>query len=148
VTEHEAPPRIELKTKTHIDLYVRPNSTTEQRQIILHDWYRKHLKNQIPSIIDKWEKIIGVTVDDWGVKQMKTKWGTCNIEEKRIWINLELAKKPPQCLEFIIVHEMVHLLERHHTEQFKAYMDKYLPQWKTYKDELNRHPISYSNWTY
>lgn len=148
VTEHEAPPKVELKFKTHIDLYVRPNTTTEQRQSILNEWYRKQLKNQIPFIIDKWEKIIDITVNDWGVKQMKTKWGTCNIEEKRIWINLELAKKPLHCLEYIIVHEMLHLLERNHTEQFLAYMDKYLPNWKTLKDELNRLPVSYSNWTY
>jgi hypothetical protein len=108
ITEHEAPPKVELKTKTYIDLYVRPGSTIEQRTIILNEWYRKQLKNQIPEIIAKWEKIIGVTVSDWGIKQMKTKWGTCNIEEKRIWINLELAKKPAICLEYIVVHEMIH----------------------------------------
>jgi predicted metal-dependent hydrolase len=85
----------------------------------------------IPAIIEKWEKIIGVTVNDWGVKQMKIKWGTCNIADQRNWINLELAKKPLVCLEFIIVHEMVHLLERNHDEQFQVYMDKYLPRWKT-----------------
>jgi len=148
ITEHEAPPKVELKTKTYIDLYIRPGSTIEQRNSILNEWYRKQLKNQIPGIIPKRERIIGVTVSDWGIKQMKTKWGTCNIEEKRIWINLELAKKPANCLEYIIVHEMIHLLERHHNAIFLAYIDKFIPQWKFYKEELNRLPVSHGEWTY
>lgn len=148
VTEHEAPPKVFIKTKTRIDLFVRPNTSAEQRQNILNEWYRKQLKNQIPLLIDKWEKVIGVTVSDWGVKQMKTKWGTCNIEQKRIWLNLELAKKPIHCLEYIIVHEMIHLLERHHNETFLLYLDKYMPKWKLYKDELNRLPVSHDEWIY
>ncbi len=148
ITEHEAPPKVNIKTKTHIDLFVRPNTSIEQRQIILNEWYRKQLKNKIPGYIDKWEKIIGVSVSGWGVKQMKTKWGTCNIEANRIWINLELAKKPIHCLEFIIVHEMIHLLERHHNDRFLACLDKYLPKWKFYKEELNSLPVSHGEWTY
>lgn len=148
VTEHEAPPKVFIKTKTRIDLFVRPNTSAEQRQNILNEWYRKQLKNQIPLLIDKWEKVIGITVSDWGVKQMKTKWGTCNIEQKRIWLNLELAKKPIHCLEYIIVHEMIHLLERHHNETFLLYLDKYMPKWKLYKDELNRLPVSHDEWIY
>ncbi|MFZ4544367.1 MAG: M48 family metallopeptidase [Saprospiraceae bacterium] len=148
IKEHNAPPKIELKTKTFIDLYIRPGTTTEQREGALNEWYRKQLKSQIPVIINKWEQIIGVTVSDWGVKQMKTKWGTCNIEDKRIWINLELAKKPTTCLEYIIIHEMIHLLERHHNDRFLAYIDKLLPQWKYYREELNRLPVSHGEWTY
>jgi predicted metal-dependent hydrolase len=148
VIEHNAPSKVQLKTKTYIDLFVRPETSIEQRQIILNEWYRKELKKQIPLIIKKWEKIIQVVVNDWGVKQMKTKWGTCNIEEKRIWINLELAKKPSQCLEYIVVHEMIHLLERHHNDRFLYYMDKYMPQWKLYKEELNRMPVSHGEWEY
>lgn len=91
---------------------------------------------------------MNVTINDWGVKQMKTKWGTCNIEAKRIWINLELAKKPLSCLEYIIVHEMVHLLERHHNDRFLSLMNEYLPQWKMYKEELNRLPVSHGEWVY
>ena len=83
-------------------------------------------------------KQIGVTVADWQVKQMKTKWGTCNIEKKRIWINLELAKKPLHCLEYIVVHEMIHFTERHHNDRFLTLMEKHMPQWKFYKEELNR----------
>ena len=148
VIEHNAPSKVQLKTKTYIDLFVRPETSIEQRQIILNEWYRKELKKQIPLIIKKWEKIIQVVVNDWGVKQMKTKWGTCNIEEKRIWIHLELAKKPSQCLEYIVVHEMIHLLERHHNDRFLYYMDKYMPQWKLYKEELNRMPVSHGEWEY
>jgi predicted metal-dependent hydrolase len=148
IKEQEAPAKVEIKTKTYIDLSVRPNSTLEQRQTILNEWYRKELKKLIPEIIEKWEKKIGVSVAEWQVKQMKTKWGTCNIEEKRIWINLELAKKPIHCLEYIIVHEMIHLIERHHNDRFMALMDKYIPQWKFFKEELNRLPVSHGEWDY
>ena len=148
VTELQAPPKVLIENKTHIDLFIRPNSTIEQQQVILNEWYRKELKNKIPDLIKKWEKIIGVQVSDWGVKQMKTKWGTCNIEQKRIWINLELAKKPDQCLEYIIVHEMVHLLERKHNDQFLACLDKFMPKWRNYKEELNRLPVSHGEWGY
>jgi predicted metal-dependent hydrolase len=148
IIEEEAPPKIVFKTKTYIDLYTRPNSTLEQRQTIINEWYRAELKKLIPAIINKWENQIGVSVDDWQVKQMKTKWGTCNIEKKRIWINLELAKKPLQCLEYIIVHEMIHLLERHHNDRFLSFMEKYMPQWKFYREELNRLPVSHGEWKY
>lgn len=148
VTEQNAPPRVEIKTKTYIDLFIRPNASLEQRQNCINEWYRKQLKNQIPQLIKKWEPIIGVSVSDWGVKQMKTKWGTCNIEQKRIWINLELAKKPHNCLEYIIVHEMIHLIERHHNDNFLAHLDKNLPKWKLFKDELNRLPVSHGEWEY
>ncbi len=144
----EAPPKIVFKTKTYIDLYIRPDTATEQRQTVVNEWYRAELKKLIPSIIDKWEKQTGVTVTDWQVKQMKTKWGTCNIEKKRIWINLELAKKPLHCLEYIIVHEMVHLLERHHNNRFLTLMDNFMPQWKFYREELNRLPVSHGQWSY
>ena len=148
VTEHQAPAKIIIKTKTYIDLFVRPNTSIEQRNNILNEWYRKQLKSQIPAMIAKWEKIIGVSISDWGVKQMKTKWGTCNIEQKRIWLNLELAKKPLHCLEYIVVHEIIHLLERHHNAHFLLLMEKYFPKWKYSKEELNRLPVSHGEWTY
>lgn len=148
VIEHEAPPLVVLKAKTFIELHVRPNNTTEQLHIILNEWYRLELKKQIQPLIDKWQEKIGVCVTDWQVKQMKTKWGTCNIEKKRIWINLELAKKPIQCLEYIVVHELIHLLERHHNDRFLSLMEKYMPQWKFYKEELNRLPVSHGEWDY
>ena len=148
VIEKDAAPRVVLKVKTYLDLYVRPDTSTEQRHSILNEWYRTELKKQIQPLVDKWQEKIGVTVNDWQVKQMKTKWGTCNIEKKRIWINLELAKKPHQCLEYIVVHEMIHLLERHHNDRFLSLMEKYMPQWKFYKEELNRLPVSHGEWEY
>ncbi|MBC7695203.1 MAG: M48 family metallopeptidase, partial [Burkholderiales bacterium] len=148
VIEKDAAPQVLLKAKTYIELYVRPDTSNEQRHSILNEWYRTELKKQIQPLVDKWQEKIGVTVNDWQVKQMKTKWGTCNIEKRRIWINLELAKKPIQCLEYIVVHEMIHLLERHHNDRFLSLMEKYMPQWKFYKEELNRLPVSHGEWTY
>ncbi|MBU4419953.1 MAG: M48 family metallopeptidase, partial [Proteobacteria bacterium] len=107
IIEKDAPPRVILKNKTYIDLYVRPETQVEKRHKILTEWYRVELKKQIPAIIEKWERVLSIKVNEWQVKQMKTKWGSCTIEKKRIWINLELAKKPDYCLEYIIVHEMV-----------------------------------------
>ncbi|MCW3084018.1 MAG: Metal-dependent hydrolase [Bacteroidetes bacterium] len=148
ITEEEAPPKVLLRSKTQLELFMRPGTKPEQRQQILNDWYRQQLKKQIPSIIEKWEKKMDVSINYCGVKQMKTKWGACNIEEKRIWVNLELAKKPLQCLEYIILHEMIHLFERHHNERFLAYIDTFMPQWKLYKEELNRLPVSHGEWDY
>jgi predicted metal-dependent hydrolase len=127
---------VKIRNKTYIDLYVREGSTKEQKQNVMKEWYRRELKALIPPLIEKWESIIGVKVEYWGVKSMKTRWGSCNIVAKRIWLNLELAKKNPLCLEYIIVHEMVHLLERHHNERFISYMDKFLPNWRSIKAEL------------
>ena len=148
VIEVDAPPKVVIKTKTYIDLYIRPDTDTKQRETIVNEWYRAELKKIIPSLIEKWSTQIGVTVNDWQVKQMKTKWGTCNIEKQRVWVNLELAKKPIPCLEYLIVHELVHLLERHHNDHFLTLMEKHMPQWKFYKEELNRLPVSHGEWTY
>jgi hypothetical protein len=148
VIYHQGAPKIVIRNMTYIDLYVREDRTEAQRQRVMMEWYRQHLKNDIPPLIAKWEEVMGVTVNDWGVKQMKTKWGTCNIEAGRIWLNLELAKKPSHCLEYIIVHEMLHLLERHHNERFVAYMNKFLPNWRFYKEELKHYPLSQMNRSY
>ena len=121
----------------NINLYVRPNSTLEKRESILNGWYRERLKELIRIYIKKWESIMGVNVDEFGVKKMKTRWGTCNIKAGRIWINLELAKKGPRCLEYIVVHEMVHLLEKGHNATFYGYMHRFLPNWTSIKAELN-----------
>lgn len=147
VVESNGIPRIELKHKTMV-MYTKVETTMAKRQIIIDEWYRAQLKTLIPPLIEKWEKILNVEVNEFGIRRMKTKWGTCNAEEKRIWINLELAKKPPNCLEYIVVHEMVHLLERKHNNIFIAYMDKFLPKWKSYKDELNQLPVRHEQWKY
>lgn len=148
VAYHDAPPQIVVRNKTTLDLFVRGGSDTARRERVLQEWYRRQLKAAIPPLIAKWEPIIGVEVADWRVKRMKTKWGTCTIEARRIWLNLELVKKPPQCLEYIIVHEMVHLLERLHNERFVAYMDEFMPQWRLFRDELNQAPLAHETWEY
>ena len=114
----------------------------------MKEWYRKELKKQLPQLIEKWEKVIGVKCNDWGVKQMKTKWGSCNTEKKRIWLNLELPKKPSICLEYILVHELVHLYERNHSDRFFYLMDKFMPKWRLHRDELNSLPIVHNDWGY
>ncbi len=139
---------VDLKGKTYLDLYVKPDTSAGYKQGIINEWYRKELKKVIPEMIRLWEKKLNVTVHDWGVKQMKTKWGSCNTEAKRIWLNLELAKKPVQCLEYIIVHEMVHLLERHHSDRFLFLMDTHLPNWRQLKKELNSMPVKHAEWDY
>lgn len=139
--------KIEFRHK-HIDLYVKKGAPVKIRAALIFKFYRTFLQQQIADLITKWEKRMKVEVSGYGIKKMKTKWGTCNIEAKRIWVNLELAKKPQACLEYIVVHEMVHLLERHHNDVFIAYMDKFLPQWRTLKTELNKSPVSHSDWGY
>jgi len=148
VVYHDAPPKVAIRNKTTLDLFVRTGSDTAQRERVLLAWYRKDLKHMIPPLIVKWEAIIGLKVADCGVKHMKTKWGSCSIEARRIWLNLELIKKPVHCLEFIIVHEMVHLLERLHNDRFVAYMDKFMPQWRFLRDELNKAPLGHATWEY
>jgi predicted metal-dependent hydrolase len=148
VINHTGHPKILIRNKKFIDLYVKADYTQEQRENVMTNWYRKNLKEQIPQLIVKWQKEIGIDDVQWEVKKMKTKWGTCNREAKRIWLNLELAKKPEHCLEYIIVHEMVHFLERNHTEKFVAYMDKFMPVWRNYKQELNRFILKHEDWTY
>jgi predicted metal-dependent hydrolase len=127
-------------------MYVKAESDTDYRRRLLSGWYRQQLKEQIPGLITKWEGIMGVDVAEWGVRQMKTKWGTCNIKSRRIWLNLELAKKPPHALEYIVVHELNHLLEKGHNERFKSLMDQFLPHWRQYREELNRAPLGWEEW--
>ena len=116
-------PPVFLKNKADHNILMEPGISSQRKMIV---------KNQIPPLIDKWQKIIGVEVNDWGIKKMKTKWGTCTIEKRRIWLNLELAKKSDNCLEYIVVHEMVHLIERKHSDRFVGYMDKFMPRWHFY----------------
>jgi predicted metal-dependent hydrolase len=147
VKEHNSSPIVILKHNT-IELHIRPETDTAKRKEIMDEWYRAQLKEMVPMLIAKWEKVMAVEVKDFGVKKMKTKWGTCNIEAQRIWVNLELAKKPSNCLEYIIVHEMTHLLERNHNTRFVALMNQFIPNWKEVKEELNRLPVSHTEWGY
>ncbi len=147
IVEHNARPKVIL-THSVIELYIRPNTSIEKRKEIIDEWYREQLKNTVPKLIEKWEDKIGVKTNEFGIKKMRTKWGTCNTDAKRIWLNLELAKKPVECLEYIVVHELVHLLERSHNEKFIRMMNDFMPKWKFYRDELNTLPFRHTEWNY
>jgi predicted metal-dependent hydrolase len=148
VVYRDGVPAVAVRNNTTLDLFVRPGSDTAQRGRVLLTWYRRQLQQLIPPLVAKWEAIIGVQVAEWRVKQMKTRWGTCNPDARRIWLNLELIKKPASCLEYIVVHEMVHLLERRHNDRFVALMDRFMPQWRLLRDELNQAPLGHATWEY
>ena len=148
VIEADGPGRVKLRNRTTMDVFVRPGTSAQQREKVLQRWYRERLKTLIPPLLEKWQAVIGVEVSDWGVKRMKTKWGSCNMDARRVWLNLELVKKPAICLEYVLVHEMVHLLERYHNDRFREYMDQFIPQWPLYRDELNRTPLAHDEWGY
>ena len=148
VSEHNAPPSIRIRNNEWLEMRVRPGTPREKREAIIQEWYRDLLRARIPGLIAKWTPVIGVDVGECRIKKMKTRWGTCNITARRIWLNLELVKKPPMCVEYVLVHEMVHLLERRHNERFRAYMDQFLPQWRHYRDELNHFPLAHEDWHY
>lgn len=113
----------------------------EKKEKWLALWFREQLEQAIPDLATRWEKIIGVKVAVWRVKTMKTLWGSCNVRARRIWLNSELVKRPPECLEYVVVHEMVHLLEASHNRRFYGFMDRFLPDWKERRRRLNRFPI-------
>jgi predicted metal-dependent hydrolase len=148
VHEVDAPARVALRGIASLDLFVRPGTSVEQREAVLMRWHRDQLNALIPPLLEKWQPIIGVQAADWGIKKMKTKWGTCTPKARRIWFNLELAKKPAMCLEYIAVHELVHLLERNHTDRFTALMDKFLPNWRVCRETLNAGVLGHEVWEY
>jgi len=131
-------------------MYLRLRSGTagSKRQTVVEAWYREQIRKAVPSLIKKWEPVIGVNVQKFFVQKMKTKWESCNSAANSIRLNTDLAKKPPQCLEYIVVHEMAHLLVRHHNEQFLDLMDKCLPGWRLLRQTLNEAPLAHADWTY
>ncbi len=148
IAEENAPPQVRVQGNNKLVLQVRPGTDAAKRRAILNAWYRAELKTRIPPLIAAWEPVIGVRVAAWGVKRMRTRWGSCNISARRVWLNLELAKKPPQCLEYVLVHEMVHLLERRHNDHFRALMSGFMPNWQHYRDLLNAAPLACEHWAY
>ena len=140
VIEKEEKPRV-VYTHREISLQVRPGSDQGKREEVLQEWYRQEMKQQVQQLIVKWEDEMQVEVAEFGVKQMKTRWGTCNIAARRIWLNLELIKKPPHCLEYVVVHEMTHFFERYHNDRFKSILDRYYPTWREVQKELNALPL-------
>lgn len=141
-------PKVEIKGKKKIVLNVRPESTVSKREQTIQNWYRERLRTLLCQTIPKWERKIGVKAQNWGIKRMKTRWGTCHNNVKRIWFNLELAKKPESCIEYVIVHELMHLVEKKHNSNFIALMDKHLPKWRSEREELNRSVLSHEAWKY
>ena len=148
VHEVDAPARVAVRGVASLDLFVRPDSLPAQRESVLLHWYREQLKLLIPFLLEKWQPIIGVQAKQWGIKRMKTKWGSCNPTAQRVWLNLELAKKPVLCLEYIVVHELVHLLERNHTERFTVLMDGFMPNWRVCRETLNSGVLGHEVWAY
>ncbi len=148
VIERDRPPTIRLRNNTTMELGVRPGTDRDGREAALYRWYRHELRDQLPGFLAKWEPRVGVAVADVRIRKMKTLWGSCNIEARRIWLNLELIKKPPSCLEYVFVHEMVHLIERRHNARFQGLMDRFMPQWRLHRDELNRAPLAHEDWRY
>jgi predicted metal-dependent hydrolase len=130
----------------HLLLYVPEGTDREARTRILQAWHRSELRRAVAPLITQWEPVVGRTTSEWGIKRMKTKWGSCNRESGRIWINLELAKKHPLCLEYVVVHELAHFVERNHGGRFAKLMDSLLPDWRARRDELNNAPLADELW--
>ena len=148
VTECDGLPTVCLLNNTTMALSVRPGADRDKREAVLYRWYRCQLRGRLPALFAKWEPKVGVRVAEVRIRKMKTRWGTCNRDACLIWLNLELVKKPVSCLEYIVVHEMVHLIERHHNERFRDLMDRLMPHWRMYRDELNRAPLAHADWRY
>lgn len=135
-----------LSGRRCLNLFVNPNRSTAQREAVLARWYRQQLAELLPALLAQWETALGVQASAWGIKKMKTRWGSCNTVSKRVWFNLELAKKPLPCLEYVVVHELAHLLVPNHSAQFKALLDQHLPQWKSRRELLNQQHLGHEDW--
>jgi predicted metal-dependent hydrolase len=139
---------VTIRSRNTLELRGSSSMTIEQRERVLGHWYRERLRALATPLIERWQGILGVTVEAWGIKKMKTKWGSCNANARRIWLNLELVKKPPECLEYLIVHALIHLLVRHHDERFHALMNQHLPKWQASRKTLNAAPLAHEVWNY
>lgn len=145
--ESNQAPAVELK-HSQILLQIRPGANEEKKQSIIEEWYREQLRQAIPTLLTKWEPLIGVKAKRFFVRKMKTKWGSCNPNSMSIRLNTDLAKKPPECLEYIVVHELLHLLEPTHNNRFMTLMDQFMPDWQFYRDQLNKLPVRHDDWDY
>ncbi len=147
VAEDGRPLSVELNPSRLI-LHVRPGTVQQRRHEIMEEWYRKELRQAAPPFIAKWECLMGVKVERFFVQRMKTKWGSCNPRSRTVRLNTDLAKKPRECLEYLIVHEMVHLIEPTHNARFVRLMDQFMPRWQFCRELLNRLPVRHETWTY
>lgn len=147
VIETEGPARVEIKHK-RLELRTPSESNRRKNAEVLEAWYRDQIRAALPALLAKWQRIMGVSVDRIFVQRMKTKWGSCNPHTRNIRLNTDLAKKPRECLEYLLVHEMVHLIEPTHNERFVALMDQYMPRWKHRRETLNQLPVRQEAWGY
>jgi predicted metal-dependent hydrolase len=147
VVEVESSPRVEIRHRT-IALYVRTSSGEDRKRELIEEWYRTQLREAAQPLIVKWERAMGVKVDKVFVRRMKTKWGSCSRTSSSIRLNTDLARKPPACLEYIVVHELAHLIEPSHNDRFIALLDRMMPNWRSYKRLLNQLPVRHENWVY
>ena len=138
--------QVRVRNSRTLELHVRRGGDLAAREGVFNRWQRAELQSRLGPIVEKWAEIIRVPVPAWGIKKMKTKWGTCNVQAQRIWINLELIKKPLACLEYIVAHELAHLIERNHSERFVSIMDHAMPTWRLVRAELNAEPLSHEEW--
>ncbi len=139
---------VSVRGRGILALHVRPEWDRDRREQALYDWYRERLREMAAVLVAKWSRKLGATVAFWGLKRMKTKWGSCITHRRRVWLNVELVKKPPECVEYLVVHEVVHLLARKHDERFQALMDRHLPNWRQRRVTLNRAPLANERWAY
>jgi predicted metal-dependent hydrolase len=147
LVERDGPPSVELK-HNRIVLGLRPGADEAKKRAVVEDWYRRELKDAVPPLVARWEPVLGVKVERVFVQRMKTKWGGCSPDTRTIRLNTDLAKKPRECLEYILVHEMVHLLEPTHNARFVALMEQFMPQWRFCRQQLNRLPVRHEEWDY
>jgi len=145
VVEAEAKPAVRLSHRK-ITLAVRPGSGQEKREVVMSDWHRALLHEVVPAIIRKWEKRLGVRVSGYFLQRMKTKWGGCNHRAGTIRLNTELVKKPKDLLEYVVVHEMLHLVEPTHSERFMTLLARHYPSWREARAELNELPLAAEEW--
>ncbi len=144
----ERPGRAHFETEgDRLLLYVPEGTTPQRRREYLDSWYRKQIREALPDLIAKWEEKLDLKVPQWSIRRMKTKWGSCSRETRHIWFNTELAKKHPDCLEYVLVHEMTHYLERNHGERFTKLMDDFMPSWHARRDQLNDSPLAAERWS-
>lgn len=147
VSEGDEPASVEVRHSRML-LRVRPRTDEDKREALVEEWYREQLRGAVPVLLARWQPLLGVRIERFFLQRMKTRWGSCNHKTRTIRLNTELAKKPPACLEYILVHEMVHLLERRHSDRFRAYMDRFMPRWRLHREELNRGPLRHERWKY
>ena len=147
IVESEGPTSVELR-HSRLVLNARPDWDQTRKQMVIERWYRDLLRAAVPPLCAKWEPILGVQAERFYVQRMKTKWGSCNSQSRTIRLNTDLAKKPRECLEYILVHELLHIIEPTHNARFQTLLQKYMPKWQSYRQTLNRLPVRHESWEY